>query len=50
MNKLKAEVSSQSIEPDAVLIDGDGMLHNRHWPTDDLVEDLVDGPRSTFKM
>ena len=41
MIKLKAEISSCSIEPDALLIDGGRMLHKLHWPTDGLVEDLV---------
>ena len=34
INKLKAEVSSCSIELDAVLIDSGGVLHKLHWPTD----------------
>ena len=43
MNKLKAEVSSCSIEPDALLFHGSEMLHKLHWPTGGLVKDLVDG-------
>ena len=39
MIKLKAEVSSCGIEPDALLIGGGGMLHKLHWPTDGLVKD-----------
>ena len=42
MNKLKAEVTSCSIEPDALLFHGSEMLDKLHWPTDRLVKDLVD--------
>ena len=44
MNKLKVEESSRGIHPDAIVIDGGGMLHSKiHWPTNGLVRDLVDG-------
>ena len=42
-NKLRAEVSSCSIEPDRLLFHDRGMLHKLHRPTDGLVKDLVDG-------
>ena len=40
---MKIEVSSRSIYPDSILIDGTGLLHKIHWQTDGLVSDLVDG-------
>lgn len=43
MNKMKIEVSSRGVHPDSILIDGAGLLHKVHWPTDGLVSDLVDG-------
>ena len=43
MNKIKAEVFSHSMKPDAVLIDSGGMLHKLHWLTDGLGKELVDG-------
>ena len=48
MNKLKAEVSSWSIDPNAGLIDG-GILAKLHWPTDGLVKDLVDGEEKRIR-
>ena len=42
MNKLKVEVSSPGIVPDAVVVDGGGMLHSAiYWPKDGLVSDLL---------
>ena len=43
MTKLKAEKSTRGITPDAVVVDGGGMLHIIHWPTNGTVKDLVDG-------
>ena len=43
------EVSFCSIEPDAVLINDDRLLHKLHWPTDGLVKDLVDGAEKYIK-
>ena len=43
-NKLKVEISSRGLKPDAVIVDGGGMLHSSiHWPKEGLVEDLVSG-------
>ena len=43
-NKMKLEVSSRGISPDAVLVDRGGMLHSSiHWPRKGSVEDLVVG-------
>ena len=42
MNKLKVEVSSRGIVPDAVVVDGRGKLHSAiYWPKDGLVSDLL---------
>ena len=42
MNKLKVEVSSRGIVPDAVVVDGGEMLHSAiYWPKDGLVSDLL---------
>ena len=42
MNKLKVEVLSRGIVPDAVVVDGGGMLHSAiYWPKDGLVGDLL---------
>ena len=43
-NKLKFEVSSRLVTPDAVIIDGGGMLHSAvHWPKNGFVKDFVKG-------
>ena len=43
MNKLKVEVTSCNVKPDAVAIDGGGMLHSSvHWPVNGVVRDFVD--------
>ena len=51
-NKLKVEVSSRNIKPDAVVIDGGGMLYSAvHWPKEGLVREFVDGVTSyIFKI
>ena len=42
-NKLKVQVSSRNIKPDAVVIDGGGMLSTAvHWPKEGLVSEFVD--------
>ena len=43
-NKLKVEVSQRNLNPDAVVIDGGGMLHSAvHWPKEGTVKDFTDG-------
>ena len=43
-NKLKVEISSRGLKPDAVIVDGGSMLHSSiYWPKEGLVEDLVSG-------
>ena len=43
-NKLKIEVSPRNLNPDAVIIDGGGMLHSAvHWPKEGTVKDFTDG-------
>lgn len=42
-NKLKIEVSTRNLSPDAVIIDGGGMLHSAvHWPKKGSVRDFID--------
>ena len=44
MNKLKVEVSTGGIVPEAVVVDGGGMLHSSvHWHKEGLVMGLVKG-------
>lgn len=42
MKTLKVEESSRCIKPDATVIDGGGLLYHVHWPSNGLVQDLVD--------
>lgn len=42
MKNLKCQESSCGIKPDAVVVDGGGMLHNIYWPSTGTVKDLVD--------
>ena len=44
MNKLKVEETSCNVQPNAVVIDGGGMLYSCiYWPSNGRVEDLVTG-------
>ena len=42
MKNLKCQESSCGIKPDAVVVDGGGMLHKIYWPSTGTVKDLVD--------
>ena len=43
-NTLKVEVSSRTVKPDAIIIDGGGMLHSAiYWPSEGTVKNLIDG-------
>ena len=42
MKKLKSQESSRGIKPNAVVVDGGGMMHNIYWPSTGTVKDLVD--------
>ena len=44
MNKLKVEVTSCNVKPDAAVIDGGGRLQSSlHWPVYGVIRDVVDG-------
>ena len=46
-NALKVEVSTRTIVPDAIIIDGCAMLHSGiHWPKGGKVNDFLAGVRS----
>ena len=43
-NKLKVEISSRGLKPEAGIVNGCSKLHSSiHWPKEGLVEDLVSG-------
>ena len=43
MNRLKVDVSRRNLKPDAIVIDGSGMLHSAiYWQSNGPVQDLVD--------